>query len=216
METFPFTKRCFTLIIAFTGVLTIATSQTNFDKGNVLFNSGETIEGYLMDNNSSVYSRFVAFKEQKKAKAVKMLTPKDISQFETYNGTVYEANAVAFQFHSKGGIQHTYAGKRFLKVLKKGKVSIYELRDLDVRAWFFQKDNQPLQFLGMNKKVALPYFEKFVSALADCPQIEWNEDRSERRIGELILAAEEYNQYRLMSDAVLPQSKIGTEYMAEK
>jgi len=189
----PTVKSLLTLC-AFFIVIGQTTAQNNFNKGTVIMYDDTQVEGLIQDNDLSIFSRLIAFKEGKKSARVEVLNPEMIKGFITENGQKYEAVAVDYEFETKGGMMHQYSGTRFVRVLQKGTISIYELRDIDARAWFIQKEGQPVELLSLNKKLDAHEVKQLVNTVADCQCIQYDESLP-TKIGDVMATVTEYNEF---------------------
>ena len=165
-----------------------------FLKGTVILEGGEKINGYIQDNDLSIYTRLIAFKEDKKSDNVQVLHPEMIQGFITENDQKYTAVSVNFEFDTKGGLTHQYAGQRFARVLQEGKISIYELRDIDVQAWFIQKEGQAIELLSFDKKLNDSSVKLLVNNIADCGCIDYDETLP-TKISNVVATVAEYNTF---------------------
>lgn len=169
-------------------------AQNKFNKGTVILQNNEQVEGLIQDNDMSIFSRLIAFKEGKKSEKVELLNPEMIQGFITENGQKYQAAPVNFEFQTKGGMAHQYSGTRFLRVLQEGSISIYELRDIDARAWFIQKEGEDVELLSLNKKLNAEDVKKLVNNIADCNCINYDETLP-TKIGDVMATVTEYNDF---------------------
>lgn len=192
MQVQNFTVKIFLSIFS----LIILIGQTNaqkFQKGSIILENNEVVEGLIQDNDMSIFTRLIAFKAGKKA-TIQVLNPQDIKGFVTEDGSKYEAVAVDFEFQTKGGMVHQYKGDRFLRVLKEGTINVYELRDIDARAWFIQKDGQPAQLLTLNKKLDDTNVQFMIEKIADCGCIDYDSTLP-TKIGDVVATVAEYNEF---------------------
>lgn len=193
MQVRNFTFRIFLSIFS----LIILIGQINaqkFQKGSIILENDEVVEGLIQDNDLSIFTRLIAFKQGKKATKIQVLNPQDIKGFVTENGSKYKAIAVDFEFQTKGGIVHQYKGERFLRVLKEGKINIYELRDIDARAWFIQKEGQPAQLLTLNRKLNDANVQFMIEKIADCGCIDYDSSLP-TKINDVVATVAEYNEF---------------------
>lgn len=159
------------------------------ENGYVVSKNGKKFEGQIPGNEWEVYSRLVAFKFKNQSKILK---PTEISEFGFEEGAVYKAFNLDFDYASKSGILHHYQADRFLRQLTFGEIQIFELRDMDVRAWFIQKGDNSIQFLSNIKKLKEDSKMLLKKALADCNSIDWDYEQP-MKIGVAIELIEEYN-----------------------
>lgn len=168
-------------------------AQNKFLKGTVILKDDVQIEGFIQNNELSVYSRLIAFKESKKSRNVQVLNPEIIQGFITDNGQKYAAIEVDFTFQTKGRMMHQYIGTRFVRVLQEGKINVYELRDFDTRAWFIQKEGQQPELLSLNRKLTNDKVSLLVNNIADCGCIEYDETLP-TKISDVVATVAEYNK----------------------
>lgn len=179
---------------AFLIVIGQTIAQNNFNKGTVILQDDTQVEGLIQDNDLSIFSRLIAFKEGEKSARVEVLNPDMIKGFITENGQKYEAVVVDYEFQTKGGMTHRYFGTRFARVLQEGTINIYELRDIDARAWFIQKEGQPIELLSLNKKLNAQEVKQLVNTVADCQCIQYDESLP-TKIGDVVATVTEYNEF---------------------
>ncbi|MFT4973826.1 MAG: hypothetical protein ACI9JY_003037 [Saprospiraceae bacterium] len=152
------------------------------------------VEGLIQDNDLSVYSRLIAFKKGKKSKDIQVLNPEMIKGFITDNGQKHASIHVNFAFQTKGGMTHQYSGTRFVRVLQEGKISIYELRDLNARAWFIQKEGEQLELLSLNRKLVDKEVAILVNNISDCGCIDYDETLP-TKMNDVVATVAKYNNF---------------------
>jgi len=191
------TTKLFCLILGIAFILSTThdslSAQNKFEKATIQLMDGTEQSGLIRGNDLSIFSRLIAFKNHKKDKQIQVLKPENIHGFTTNNDQKFRSLAVDFQIITDGGRAYTYNANRFVHVLQEGKISVYELRDFDVRAYFIQKEGQPAELLTLNRKLTTAEVSKFTNLLADCNCIEYDEALP-TRINDVILTAEEYNE----------------------
>lgn len=171
-----------------------ANAQNKFLKGTIILHDEVQVEGLIQDNDLSVYTRLIAFKESKKSDEIQVINPEMIKGFITDNGQKYAAIDIDFEFQTKGGLTHQYSGMRFVRVLQEGKINVYELRDLDARAWFIQKEGETPQLLSLNRKLDNNEVAILVNNIADCSCIEYDETLP-TKMNDVVSAVAEYNNF---------------------
>ena len=175
-------------------ILGQANGQNKFLKGSIILNDDIQVEGLIQDNDLSVYSRLIAFKEGKKSKDIQVINPEMIKGFITYNGQKYASINVDFAFQTKGGMTHQYKGTRFVRVLQEGQINVYELRDLDARAWFIQKEGTAPALLSLNKKLVDEEVATLIDNIADCGCIKYDETLP-TKVSDVVATVAEYNKF---------------------
>ena len=190
---FPIRKVIY-LILLLVATSFAAQAQKSFNQATLLLYNGATVEGLIQDNEYSVFSRFIAFKNDKKSKNVKVFSPDMIKGFCIGESVKFTTLNIEYNANPKADITHHYAGKRFVKVLAEGNINIYELRDLDNHAWFLHKEGEQPHLITTHKKLSADNAQYLKNSIADCQCIDYDEN-SITKIGDMIQIVEEYNKF---------------------
>ena len=169
--------------------------SSDFYKGYIIKQNGEKINGLIKKGTDIEYKTVVVFDDLKNA--IEAFPPSAISSFyiEDLN-VLYESKTIQTELGNS---------QVFLKCLVKGKVSLYQLPDIELTIFFLQKDgklieltNTPVEKIkdGVRYK---SYRYEYISplkneVLSDCKELFFSIDKLKFQVDNMIAFTNDYNE----------------------